>query len=86
MTHNYVRISASLLYFLIYFLFVPKFRLIFENHMFSKNEMWMFSKPCFFISGRQFIRYQLRVLYQEIDILASIEYLKTKNCIFAYRY
>ena len=73
MTHNYVRISASLLYSLIYFLFAPKFRLIFENHMFSKNEMWKLSKPCFFISGRQFISYQLLVLYQEIDILASIE-------------
>ena len=46
----------------------------------------MFSKPCFFISGRHFISYQLLVLYQEIDILATIEYLKTKNCIFAYRY
>ena len=37
MTHNYVIISASLLYFLIYFLFVPKFRLIFENHMVLKE-------------------------------------------------
>ena len=37
MTHNYVIISASLFYFLIYFLFVPKFRLIFENHMVFKK-------------------------------------------------
>ena len=50
MTHNYVMISASLFYFSICFIFVPKFRLL--------------------------------VLYQEIDILATIEYLKTKNCIF----
>ena len=37
MTHNYVRISASLFYFLIYFLFVLKFWLIFENHMVLKK-------------------------------------------------
>ena len=37
MTHNYVIISASLFYFLIYFLFVPKCRLSFENHMVLKK-------------------------------------------------
>ena len=37
MTHNYVIISASLFYILIYFLFVPKFRLFFENHMILKK-------------------------------------------------
>ena len=39
----------------------------------------MFSKPCLFISVRQFVSYQLLVLYEEIYILASIDYLKTKN-------
>ena len=37
MTHNYVIISTSLFYFLIYFLFVSKFRLFFENHMVLKK-------------------------------------------------
>ena len=39
MTHNYVMISASLFYFLIYFLLVPKFRFIFENHMVLKKQI-----------------------------------------------
>ena len=39
MTHNYVIISASLFYFLIYYLFVSKFRLIFENHMVLKKRI-----------------------------------------------
>ena len=39
MTHTYVIISASLFYFLIYFLFVPKYRIIFENHMVLEKEM-----------------------------------------------
>ena len=38
MTHNYVMISASRFYFLIYFLFVPKFRLISENHIVLKKQ------------------------------------------------
>ena len=33
----------------------------------------------FVISDRQFIGYQLLVLYQEIDILSSIEYIKTRK-------
>ena len=37
MIHNYVRIPASLFYFAIYFLFVPKFRIIFEKHMVLKK-------------------------------------------------
>ena len=39
MTHNYVMVSASLFYFLIYFLLVPKFRFIFENHMVLKKQI-----------------------------------------------
>ena len=82
MTHNYVMISASRFYFLIYFLFVPQFRLIFENHMvLKKRNVNVFRSRAFFISGRQLVCYQLLVLYQEIDILASLEYLKTKYCI-----
>ena len=74
MTHNYVIISASFIYFLIYLLFFPKFRLIFKNHMvLKKTKCECFPRRVFFFSGRQFISYQLLVLYQEIDILASIE-------------
>ena len=37
MKHNYVMISATRFYFSIYFLFAPKFRLIFENHIVLKK-------------------------------------------------
>ena len=83
MTHNYVIISASLFYFLINF-FVLKFRLFFENHMvLKKRNVNVFQAvPLLLVSGS----YQLLVLYQEIDILANIEYLKTKKSIFVCRY
>ena len=53
MTHNYVIISASLFYFLIYFLFVPKYRLIFENHMvFEKRNVNVFKAvPSLLVAG-----------------------------------
>ena len=84
--------SASVFWFLICFLLVPKFRLvIMKTTWFKKTKCECLPSRAFFISDPQFVSYTVAgcLAYQKIDISASTEYHETNNknyCVFVCRY